>query len=55
MCIAIRMAVKKNDKVYISAGAGIVADSMPEKEFVESNNKARAMFVAIEKGQELES
>ncbi|WKY45855.1 anthranilate synthase component I family protein [Eubacteriaceae bacterium ES2] len=55
MCIAIRMAVKKNDKVYISAGAGIVADSIPEKEFVESNNKARAMFVAIEKGQEIES
>ncbi len=37
-CIAIRMAVKKNDKVYIQAGGGIVADSVPEKEYEESAN-----------------
>ncbi|WKY48887.1 anthranilate synthase component I family protein [Eubacteriaceae bacterium ES3] len=55
MCIAIRMAVRMNEKVFISAGAGIVADSIPEKEFIESNNKAKAMFVAIKKGQEIEA
>jgi anthranilate synthase component 1 len=54
MCIAIRMAVKKNNKVYVSAGAGIVADSIPEKEFNESRNKARAMFEALERAQEVE-
>ena len=32
-CIAIRMAIKKNDKVYIQAGSGIVADSVPETEY----------------------
>ena len=54
MCIAIRMAVRKNDKVYVSAGAGIVADSIPENEFNESQNKARAMFEALERAQEVE-
>jgi len=46
-CIAIRMAVKKNSKVYIQAGAGIVADSVPEKEYEESGNKAKAIMEAI--------
>ncbi|WP_303867670.1 anthranilate synthase component I [Acetobacterium wieringae] len=54
MCIAIRMVVKKNDTVYVSAGAGIVADSIPEKEYNESRNKARAMFEALERAQEVE-
>lgn len=54
MCIAIRMAVRKNDKVYVSAGAGIVADSIPENEFNESRNKARAMFEALDRAQEVE-
>ncbi|MGV8906440.1 MAG: anthranilate synthase component I [Acetobacterium sp.] len=54
MCIAIRMAVKKDDKVYVSAGAGIVADSIPENEFIESRNKAKAMFEALERAQEVE-
>jgi anthranilate synthase component 1 len=36
ICIAIRMAVKKKDKVYVQAGGGIVADSIPEKEYEES-------------------
>lgn len=46
-CIAIRMAVKKNDKVYIQAGGGIVADSVPENEYLESENKAKACINAI--------
>ena len=46
-CIAIRMAVKKYDKVYVQAGGGIVADSVPEKEYEESENKAKAVIEAI--------
>ncbi len=47
-CIAIRMAVKKDDKVYVQAGGGIVADSKPELEYEESANKAKAVIDAIE-------
>ena len=39
-CIAIRMAVKKDGRVYVQAGGGIVADSIPENEYQESANKA---------------
>lgn len=46
-CIAIRMAVKKNGKVFVEAGGGIVADSIPEKEYEESANKAAAVMNAI--------
>jgi anthranilate synthase component 1 len=46
-CIAIRMAVKKNNRVYIQAGGGIVADSVPEMEYAEAGNKARAVINAI--------
>lgn len=46
-CIAIRMAVKKGEKVYVQAGGGIVADSVPEKEYEESANKAMAVINAI--------
>lgn len=46
-CIAIRMAVKKDGKVYVQAGGGIVADSIPEKEYEESENKAKAVMEAI--------
>ncbi|MCI7739034.1 MAG: anthranilate synthase component I [Lachnospiraceae bacterium] len=53
-CIAIRMAVKKNDRVYVQAGGGIVADSIPEKEYEESANKAMAVMRAIEHAQEVE-
>lgn len=56
MCIAIRMAVKKNGRVYVQTGAGIVADSVPESEYDECANKAKAMFQAFEisgKGMEL--
>ncbi|MDR3049284.1 MAG: anthranilate synthase component I family protein [Elusimicrobiota bacterium] len=46
-CIAIRMAVVKDRKVFVQAGAGIVADSRPEKEFNECNQKAKAIIGAI--------
>ncbi|AGI48411.1 anthranilate synthase, component I [Thermoplasmatales archaeon BRNA1] len=47
LCIAIRIAYKKNGKVFIRSGAGIVADSVPDKEFDESLNKAAAVIEAI--------
>lgn len=47
LCIAIRMAVKKNNMVYVQAGGGIVDDSIPEKEYEESENKAKAVIEAI--------
>lgn len=42
-CIAIRTMIIKNNKVYMQAGAGIVADSDPENEYEESHNKVRAL------------
>ncbi len=54
ICIAIRMAVKKNNRVYIQAGGGIVADSIPEREYEESGNKAKAVMEAILRAGELE-
>jgi len=47
-CIAIRTIVMKDGRAYFQAGAGIVADSVPEKEYIETVNKARAMLQAIE-------
>ncbi len=47
-CIAIRLAFKKNGKVFIRSGAGIVADSVPENEFNECINKAKAVLNAID-------
>ncbi|MGN0293854.1 MAG: anthranilate synthase component I family protein [Lachnospiraceae bacterium] len=47
-CIAIRICFKKNNKVFIRSGAGIVADSVPEKEHQECLNKARAVIRALE-------
>lgn len=52
-CIAIRMAVKKDGKVYVQAGGGIVADSVPEKEYEESANKAAAVMNAIKSAKEV--
>ncbi len=52
-CIAIRMAVKKGGKVYVQAGGGIVADSVPEAEYQESENKAKAVMLAIENAKEV--
>ena len=51
-CIAIRIAYKKNGKVFVRSGAGIVADSVPEKEYQECLNKARASLKALELAQE---
>ena len=51
-CIAIRIAYRKNNKVFVRSGAGIVADSDPEKEFEECLNKARASLRALELAQE---
>ena len=53
-CIAIRIAYKKNGKVFIRSGAGIVADSVPEKEYAECINKARAVVSALEQAGEVE-
>ncbi|MEK6531577.1 MAG: anthranilate synthase component I [Deltaproteobacteria bacterium] len=47
-CIAIRTLVIKDGRIYIQAGAGIVADSVPEREYEETENKARAMLKAVE-------
>jgi len=46
-CITIRTVVIKGDKAYVNAGAGIVADSVPAREYQETVNKAKAMFKAI--------
>lgn len=47
MAIAIRTAVIKNNKLYVQAGGGVVADSVPELEWEETMNKARAMMRAV--------
>jgi anthranilate synthase component 1 len=47
-CIAIRTIVTKDGRAYFQADARIVADSVPESEYVETVNKARAMLQAIE-------
>jgi len=46
-CIALRTAVAKNNKFYVQAGAGIVADSNPIKEYEETINKAKALLNAL--------
>ncbi len=52
-CIAIRSLLARNGKGYVQAGAGIVADSVPEREHQESMNKAQAVLRAIERAREL--
>ena len=51
-CIAIRIAYKKNGKVFVRSGAGIVADSVPEKEYQECINKAMALVNALNAAEE---
>ena len=51
-CIAIRLAFKKNGRIFVRSGAGIVADSVPENEFNECINKAKAVMNALEISQE---
>ena len=46
-CIALRTAIAKNEKFYVQAGAGIVADSNPIKEYEETINKAKALLNAL--------
>ena len=46
-CIALRTALIKNKKIYVQSGAGIVADSNPRNEYVETVNKAKALLKAI--------
>lgn len=53
-CIAIRIAYRKNGKVFVRSGAGIVADSVPEKEYQECINKAKAVVTALEAANDLE-
>jgi len=48
VAIAIRTAVIKNKTLYVQAGAGIVADSVPDNEWMETQNKARAVLRAAE-------
>ncbi|NTU43491.1 MAG: anthranilate synthase component I, partial [Nitrospirales bacterium] len=48
VCIAIRTLVIKDGTVYVQAGAGIVADSVPEMEYTETVNKAMGMMKAVE-------
>lgn len=52
-CIAIRTAYKKNGRVFVRSGAGIVADSVPENEYNECINKAKAVMDAVAAGQEV--
>ncbi len=47
-CIAIRTVIMKDRQAYLQAGAGIVADSDPQREFEETENKARAVLRAVE-------
>lgn len=50
-CIAIRLAFAKNGKVFVRSGAGIVADSIPENEYQECINKAKAVMNALDMAQ----
>jgi anthranilate synthase component 1 len=52
-CIALRCAVLKNGRAYFQAGAGIVADSDPQREYDETVNKARAMMKALAMASEI--
>jgi anthranilate synthase component 1 len=51
-CITIRTLIIKDGKVYVQAGAGIVADSEPEREYVETLNKAKGMMKAVDMAEE---
>ncbi len=48
MCITIRTLIIKNDTIFVQAGAGIVADSVPENEYIETVNKAMAMMKSVD-------
>ncbi|HEX8297408.1 MAG TPA: anthranilate synthase component I [Chthoniobacteraceae bacterium] len=52
-CIALRTVVLKEGKAYVQAGAGVVADSIPEGEYQETVNKAMGMMAAIERAKQV--
>ncbi len=52
-CIAIRIAYKKNNKVFVRVGAGIVYDSISENEYIECENKSKAIMNALKISQEV--
>jgi anthranilate synthase component 1 len=52
LAITIRTAIIKNNTLYVQTGAGIVADSLPEREYEETREKARAIFRAVERVQQ---
>ncbi len=52
-CIAIRLAYKKNNHLFVRSGAGIVADSVPDKEYQECINKAAAVVKAVEQAHDV--
>ncbi len=52
-CIAIRLAYKTGDRVYVRSGAGLVYDSVPETEYTECINKAKAVVKAMELAEEV--
>lgn len=53
VCIGIRMAVAKKGKVFVRSGGGVVKDSVPQREYLETVNKAQSMIEAITKAQEV--
>jgi anthranilate synthase component 1 len=52
-CIAIRTVLFRNGKAYVQAGGGVVADSVPENEYMESVNKSMAVVNAIKEAAKL--
>ncbi len=54
-CITIRTILLKGNTAYVQAGAGIVADSIPEREYEETLNKARGLIQAIETAERMSS
>ncbi len=52
-CIGIRIAFKKNNKVFVRVGAGIVYDSIPKNEYIECKNKSKAIMNALKTSQEV--
>src|SRR5690606_23464954 len=51
-CITIRAALMRGDTIYVQAGAGIVADSIPANEYQESINKAKALMLAVQRAEQ---
>lgn len=54
-CIAIRTLVKKGNDIFVQAGAGIVADSRPKREYEETKNKAEALYAAIRTASDMQA